>query len=52
MHGVLPWAIAIYRSRRYGDDDLAAAPRPSWWPDTIETQQPGPGAPGDTNVSA
>jgi hypothetical protein len=52
MYGVLPWAIAIYLSRRYGDEDLAAVPRPRWWPDTIETQHPGAGASGDAAVSA
>jgi len=49
MYGVLPWAIAVYLSRRYGDDDLADVPRPRRWPDTIETDHPG--APDDTTVS-
>jgi hypothetical protein len=52
VYAVLPWAIAIYLSRRYGDADLAAVPRPRWWPDTIETQHPGAGASGDAAVSA
>lgn len=39
LYVLLPWAIAIYLSRRYGDDDLAAVPRPRWWPETVETEQ-------------
>lgn len=50
VYAVVPWAIATYLSRRYGDDDLAAVPRPRRWPDTVETQHPS--APGDATVSA
>ncbi len=49
VYGVLPWAIAIFLSRRYGDDDLAAVPRPRWWPDSGGTEHPG--ALGDTTAS-
>lgn len=27
LYAALPWAIAIYLSKRYGDKDLAAVPR-------------------------
>ena len=41
LYMLLPWAIAIILSRRYGDDDLAAVPRPRWWPDRYPTEQRG-----------
>ena len=27
LYAVLPWAVAIYLSKRYGDENLAAVPR-------------------------
>lgn len=47
---LLPWAIAIYLSRRYGDDDLAAVPRPRWWPGAVEPEQRG--EPGGATLPA
>lgn len=32
LYSLFPWAIAWYLSRRYGDEHLAAIPRPQWWP--------------------
>jgi membrane protease YdiL (CAAX protease family) len=32
LYGLLPWAIAIYLSKRYGDENLSDQPRPKWWP--------------------
>lgn len=50
MYGVLPWAIAILLSRRYGDDDLAPVPRSRRWPGTVEADRPV--ATGDATVSS
>jgi membrane protease YdiL (CAAX protease family) len=41
LYGLLPWAIAIYLAKRYGDENLGPEPRPKWWPGKYNTQQRG-----------
>lgn len=38
---LLPWGIAIYLSKRYGDENLADVARPKWWPGIYNVQQRG-----------
>lgn len=38
---LLPWAMAYVLERRYGREDLAAAPRPQWWPGRYRVEQRG-----------
>ena len=39
LYGLLPWAIAIYLSKKYGDENLSDRPRPRWWPGTYPVEQ-------------
>jgi uncharacterized protein len=39
LYGLLPWAIAIYLSKKYGDENLSDQPRPRWWPGTYPVEQ-------------
>ncbi|HEX2053145.1 MAG TPA: hypothetical protein VHJ78_05375 [Actinomycetota bacterium] len=38
-YGILPWAIAVFLSKRHGDENLAAVPRLRWWPGRFEVEQ-------------
>jgi membrane protease YdiL (CAAX protease family) len=39
LYGLLPWAIAVYLSKKYGDENLSGQPRPKWWPGTYPVEQ-------------
>ena len=39
LFGVMPWAIAIFLSKRYGDENLSDRPRPKWWPGVYPVEQ-------------
>lgn len=39
IFAVFPWVIAIYLTRRYGEEHLAEVPRPTWWPGLSDTEQ-------------
>ncbi|MDQ5827125.1 MAG: CPBP family intramembrane metalloprotease [Chloroflexota bacterium] len=41
LFGLVPWGIAIYLAKRYGDENLGHEPRPKWWPGKYNTQQRG-----------
>ncbi|HET6313504.1 MAG TPA: CPBP family intramembrane glutamic endopeptidase [Chloroflexia bacterium] len=41
LYNLVPWAIAIYLAKRYGDENLGREPRPKWWPGKYNTQQRG-----------
>jgi hypothetical protein len=41
LFSVVPWGIAAYLSRRFGEEHLGAAPRPKWWPGRFSTEQRG-----------
>jgi hypothetical protein len=41
IYSVVPWGIAIFLVKRYGEEHLNSRPRPQWWPGTypIERRQ-------------
>jgi membrane protease YdiL (CAAX protease family) len=39
LYGLLPWAIAVYLSKKYGDENLSDQPRPRWWPGAYPIQE-------------
>jgi len=39
LYGLLPWAVAIFLAKRYGDENLGDAPRPKWWLGIYNTEQ-------------
>lgn len=41
LYGLLPWAMAIILTKRYGDEHLGDAPRPKWWPGRYNTEARG-----------
>jgi hypothetical protein len=45
LYGLLPWAMAIILTKRYGDEHLGDAPRPKWWPGRYNTEERGEVAP-------
>lgn len=45
LYALVPWAIAVLLERRYGQADLAPAPRPKWWPGRYPVEQRGEAPP-------
>jgi membrane protease YdiL (CAAX protease family) len=39
LFGILPWGIAIFLSKRFGDENLSDRPRPRWWPGTYPVER-------------
>lgn len=39
VFGVIPWALAVYLSKRFGDENLSEQARPKWWPGAYPVEQ-------------
>ena len=44
LYTLVPWAIAIFLAKRYGEEDLGPLPRPRWWPGRYDTERRGDAA--------